>query len=148
MEFRSRPKSNYLQSAHWQELHALATHWKSDMDFFEDELRFIDVLIDKYFKALIEQENLGKIKVLAGKLRDVRSDRDVLAQRISSHMHHIEDLMVNSFAHDASSFRKEHEILEDDLAKFVKSFRQIKHEVFQLTEAIARTEKGKHLISS
>jgi hypothetical protein len=65
-----------------------------------------------------------------------------------THMHHIKDLMINPLAHDASSFRKEHEVLEDDLTKFAKSFRQIKHEVFQLTEAIARSEKGKHLISS
>jgi hypothetical protein len=73
MEFRSRPKSDYLQSAHWQELHALATHWKSDMNFFEDELRFIDLLIDKYFRALIEQENIAKLKVVASKLGEVKT---------------------------------------------------------------------------
>lgn len=148
MEFRTRPKSNYLLNAEWQELHVLTTHWQSDMIFFEDELRFIDILFDKYFNALIEKENIEKTKGIAGKLSNVKASRSALANRIENHLHHIEELMINPFPQDAAEFRTEHAALEDDLTMFVKSFREMKREMFELTERIARTEKAKHLISS
>jgi hypothetical protein len=148
MEFRSRPKSNYLLNAQWQELHALTMHWQSDMSFFKDEFRFIDVLFEKYFTALVDKDNMNKTKALASKLAELRSRRDALEQHILNHLHHIEELMINPFAQDASKFRTEHGVLEDDLATFAKLFRETKQEVFQLTERIARTEKAKHLISN
>lgn len=148
MEFRTRPKSNYLRNAEWQELHVLTAHWQSDISFFDDEMRFINLLFDKYFGALIDKENIENTKVVAAKLADVKVRHDSLAQRITKHLHHIEELMINPFAQDASAFRDEHAILEDDLSGFVKSFKAVKHEVFELTERLARTEKAKHLIAN
>lgn len=147
MEFRTRPKSNYLLNAEWQELHILTTHWQSDMDFFKDEFRFINVLFDKYFTALVAKDNIEKTKQVATSLADVQDRRDALAQRINKHLEHIQQLMINPTSHDATSFRTEHGVLEDDLADFIKVFRNVKHEVFQLTERIAKTEKAKHLIT-
>lgn len=147
MELRTRPKSNYLQSAEWEELHVLTSHWQSDMAFFEDELRFIDVLFDKYFNSLIEPENMEKTKAIATNLSHVKSDRENLTSRIAEHLRHIKELMTNTSTQDATTFRQEHARLEDDLTEFVKSFRKVKQEIFQLTEGIVRTEKAKHLIS-
>lgn len=147
MEFRTRPKSNYLLNAEWQELHILTTHWKSDMDFFKDELRFINVLFDKYFTALVDKNNIGRTKEVAVNLANVQDRWDALAQRINKHLEHIQQLMMNPAATDASDFRIEHGVLEDDLSEFTKMFRSVKNEIFQLTERIAKTEKAKHLIT-
>jgi glutaredoxin 2 len=147
MEFRTRPKSNYLLNAEWQELHILTTHWQSDMDFFKDEFRFMNVLFDKYFTALVDKDNIEKTKQVAANLADVQDRRDALVQRINKHLEHIQQLMTDPFYHDAASFRTEHGVLEDDLTDFIKAFRNVKNEVFQLTERIAKTEKAKHLIT-
>lgn len=146
MELRTRP-SNYLQSAEWQELHVLTSHWQSDMAFFDDELRFIDILFDKYFNALIDPENMDTTKSIAAKLSNLKSSREMLASRIAEHLHNIKELMTNNASQDAVAFREEHGRLEDDLTDFVKTFRAVKRDIFELTERIARTEKSKHLIS-
>jgi hypothetical protein len=146
MELRTR-QVNYLQSAEWQELHVLTSHWQSDMAFFEDELRFIDVLLDKYFNALIDPENMDATKSIAANLTNLKSNRELMTARIAEHLHHIKTLMTNSSSQDAAAFREEHVRLEDDLTDFVKTFRAVKREIFNLTERIARTEKLKHLIS-
>ena len=148
MEFRTRPKSNYLQNAEWQELHVLTSHWQSDMLFFQDELRFIDTLFDKYFGALIEKDNLEKTKAMAIKISHVKSNSEALSGRIAAHLKHIEQFVTNPTSQKGDSFREEHASLEDDFASFVKSFREMKREIFELTERIARTEKARHLISS
>lgn len=146
MELRTRP-SNYLNSAEWQELHVLTSHWQSDMAFFDDELRFIDVLFDKYFNALIDPENMDTTKSIAAKLSNLKSSREVLASRIAEHLHNIKELMPNNSSQDAGAFREKHGRLEDDLSDFVKTFRAVKRDIFELTERISRTEKLKHLIS-
>jgi hypothetical protein len=148
MEFRTRPKSNYLLNAQWQELHVLTTHWQSDLNFFGDELRFINLLVDKYFKTLIDDQHIGKTKGIAVRLGEIESSYGSLTKRVTEHLRHIESLMVDPFAHDESAFRDEHGLLEDDLAAFVKSFRDVKRQLFHLTEEIARTEKAKHMISN
>jgi len=148
MEFRTRPKSNYLLDAEWQELHALTTHWQSDIVFFGDELRFIDLLIDKYFMSLVDKENIAVTKEVAAKLSDIKKIYESLHQKVLKHLRHIENLMVEPFALDASVFRNEHVMLEDELVAFVKNFREIKHRVFQLTDRVVKTEKQKHLIGS
>ena len=148
MEFRTRPKSNYLLDAEWQELHALTTHWQSDMAYFGDELRFIDLLIDKYFTSLVDKENIAVTKEVAAKLSDIKKIFESLYQKVLKHLRHIENLMVDPFASDASAFRNEHTMLEDELAAFVKNFRDIKQRVFQLTDRVVKTEKQKHLIGN
>jgi len=148
MEFRTRPKSNYLLDAEWQELHALTSHWQSDIVFFGDELRFIDLLIDKYFTSLVDQENITVTKDVASKLSDIKKTYESLHEKVLKHLRHIENLMVNPFALDASAFRNEHQTLEDELVAFVKGFRNVKGRVFQLTDRVVKTEKQRHLIGS
>ncbi len=145
MELRTRP-DNYLQAAEWQELHVLSTHWQSDMAFFADELRFIDVLFDKYFNALIDPENIEETKSVAARLSSLKSDREILSSRISEHLHHMKDLMTKAMPRNNPDFIEEHGNLENDLTHFIKTFRSVKREVFALTERIARSEKAKHLI--
>ncbi|HET6544224.1 MAG TPA: hypothetical protein VFG46_27255 [Chryseolinea sp.] len=148
MEFRTRPKSNYLLDAEWQELHALTSHWQSDIVFFGDELRFIDILIDKYFTSLVDKENIGVTKDVAAKLSEIKKTYESLSQKVAKHLRHIENLMVDPLALDASAFRNEHAMLEDELVAFVQHFRDIKHRVFELTDRVVKTEKQKHLIGS
>jgi hypothetical protein len=146
MELRTRPE-NYLESAAWRELHVLTSHWQSDMAFFADELRFIDLLFDKYFNALIDPENIGTTKAVASKLSTLKNDREILSSRLAEHLHHIKELMTTSPPQSAANVREEHASLEEGLTDFIKRFRVVKREIFELTERIARTEKARHLIA-
>lgn len=148
MEFRTRPKSNYLLDAEWQELHALTLHWQSDMMFFGDELRFFNLLIDKYFTSLVDKDNIATTKIVAAKLSHIKQTYESLYQEVLKHLQHIENFMVNPTAVDASAFRDEHATLEDELVAFVKSFKDTKHDLFQLTDHVIKDDKQKHLIGS
>jgi hypothetical protein len=147
METRNQPESSYLQNAEWQELHVHTSHWQSDMSFFGDELRFIDTLFDKYFTAFIEGDNMQKTKLAASKVSHVQSDHKKLAEHIADHLRSIEDLIKNPSVENASALRVGHTSLEEDIAEFSKAFKELKREVFDLTERIAKSEKAKHLIS-
>ena len=56
--FRIRPKDNYINEASWEQLYVLTEHWKSDLVFYHKDLRFLHLLIDKYFMWISNKENI------------------------------------------------------------------------------------------
>jgi len=147
MELRIRPKTDYLHQAGWQELYVLTKHWRSDMEFYSDELRFMCNLVDKYFKWLIKDENIGLVQTLTTKLIETDSRQKEIIEKIDMHLSHLDELIENSFLRDSQQFRDEHAILEDRMTAFITAFRKTKKEVFAITEQVMKTGKLQHLLT-
>jgi len=60
MELKAKADRSYLANSSWQDLYARTEHWKSDIEFYRDESRFLRTLIDKYFIWLIKDGNSPK----------------------------------------------------------------------------------------
>jgi hypothetical protein len=130
----------------WPSYHAVAKHWKSDVQFFEDELNFFRLLIDKHLALLIEPGNIEQTRAIVTDITKLENERTKLDQAIDHHIQHIVLLVENPFAQNAQECKSEHEKLESSVASFVKKFRTVKMEVFKLTERIIHSEKAKRLI--
>lgn len=139
--FRNRPNGTYIFDADWSELYVLTKHWKSDLLFFKDDLRFLDHLISKYFIWLSKKDNIDQVKEIEKKLIETELSCSKLINRVQMHLKHLAELIENPFKYDSHKFRTEHQILEDDLTKFVKAFRKNRKEVFKITEHVINTEE-------
>lgn len=148
MELRIRPKSTFLEDADWQQLFVLTEYWQHDSRFYEDELRFLRNLVDKYFIWLVREENLNKVQAVAKKLTEADHKHKELSSSIDKHLSYLAGIMKDPSAHNIGSFRSEHAELEDELAGFNKLMREVKRDVFALTEHVMETEKLQHLLSS
>jgi hypothetical protein len=146
-EMRLRPKGEYLHTATWEELYTLSDHWKSDMAFYGDEIRFFHKLIDKFFIWLTQDESIGKTQALASRLSDLNKRFEKISERINRHQADIGLLMENAFKESESEFRNEHVGLEEDLSAFAKEFRETKKEVFAISDKVIESEKLHHLLS-
>ena len=118
------------------------------MFFFGDEIRFMDLLIDKYFTSLVDKEHLAITKDIAAKLADIKTKHDLLVRQVTKHLDQIGNAVINPFATDAPNFRNEHSNLEEELAEFARIFRKGKLDTFQIIERIVKSEKQKHLIGN
>ncbi|MEK6152280.1 hypothetical protein WIW50_03430 [Flavobacteriaceae bacterium 3-367] len=147
-EYRNRPKGIYIQQAPWDELYVLTQHWKSDLEFYRDDLRFLHHLIDKYFMWITEKENLDLVKEIKKNLFTTgKQSKDLLA-KVGKHLIQLGQLVENPNSGEAAIFKMEHEHLEDEIADFVKSFRQNRKEVFAITEYIIDSEQLPHIFES
>jgi hypothetical protein len=146
MNFYSRPKDKYLHQADWQELYVLTEHWQSELAYYQDELRFLRMLIDNNLKLLIEDEGIKKVQEVALKLSEIETQKLNLEQNTNKHLNHLQDFIKNSSSKDSREFRDEHEYLEIELTGFVKNFRSLKKNIFKLSEQVMQTEKAKHLL--
>ncbi|NND16374.1 MAG: hypothetical protein HKN89_08625 [Eudoraea sp.] len=139
-DMRLRPKSDYLKTANWEQLYVLCEHWRDDMGFYLDELKFFQKLINKYFLWLAKDENVAKAEAIFVDVKKGTLEAKWLEGAICEHMRHISDLMKNAFSRDAQEFRQDHAVLEDKMVEFTKLFRKLKAEVFAVTEYIMETE--------
>jgi hypothetical protein len=77
----------------------------------------------------------------------VQADHQKLTEHIGEHLRSIEDSIKDPSIENASALRVVHASLGEDIAAFFKAFKELKREVFELTERIAKIEKNKHLLS-
>ncbi len=140
-DFRKRPKGKYIQNANWSELYVLTEHWKSDLNFYKDDLRFLKFLINKYFIWLTIEENVKEVQSIEKSLHDTEVICNNLIEKVKKHLIQLGDLSENTNLESARIFRIEHEHLEDEISEFVKSFRINRKKVFKITEHIVDSEK-------
>jgi hypothetical protein len=140
-DFRIRPNGNYIFNANWQELNVLTEHWKSDLLFYKDDLKFLDHLIDKYFIWISKKEDFNLVKSIEVGIVETSKNCSSLLQRVNKHLVDIAALIVNPFKYNSQQFREEHQQLEDDISAFVKDFRANRKEVFEVTEHVIESEE-------
>ncbi len=145
-DFRIRPKSDYLHTASWEELYILTKHWLSDMNFFKDEMQFLNNLIGRYFIWMAEKDNFHEAQVITAKIIELDKTEEALSAAIKKHKADLALLMEKAFTNENESFRREHVKLEDDLAKFTDTFRKVKKEVFDFSEKAIENDKLHHLL--
>lgn len=145
---RIRPKSDFIHTATWESLYVLGEHWQSDIQFYKDELRFLDDLIGKYFIWMTKDENIASVKKMSIELHELREQINEVDGRLATHMHQLSEMMEDVMSKKGEGFRIEQEKLEDDLEDFAKEFRTLKKAIFTITEHVIESEKFQHLLTT
>ncbi|MFT6796350.1 MAG: hypothetical protein ACJART_001489 [Maribacter sp.] len=56
IDFRARPQDSYIHKADWQTLYVLTEHWKSELLFYNDDLKFLHHPIGNYFMRISKKD--------------------------------------------------------------------------------------------
>lgn len=146
--FRKRPKGQFIHQANWEELYILTKHWKSDMQFYKEDLRFLRTLIGKYIIWISKKEHLDMVRTEEIQLVKLAKRCEDIIQKVSSHLKQLATMVQEGNIDESRLFRLEHEHLEDEIAEFVKSFRINRKETFKITEFILDIEKISSVLDS
>lgn len=138
--FRNRPNGTYILEANWEELYVLAKHWKSDLLFYRDDLKFLNHLIDKYFIWISNKKDSEAVRKIDNSILETAKKCTDLLKRLEKHLTHLAGLMENPFKYDSHQFRTEHQQLENDITNFVKVFRNNRKEVFKVTSLVVESD--------
>lgn len=132
----------------WESMFVMAEHWKSDMDYFLEELNFFRSIVDKYFISLIDEKHINSTRHLATGLAEFDKKRLEIHNTLKTHLAQLTNLIQNPFAQEAQVSADLHLKLEGLMSDFVKNFKSLKKEVFRLAEDVMVSEKAKHLLGS
>ena len=144
MSTSNKKKENEVLSKYY----VLSEHWKSDFDFYRDECQFLSSLINKYFVYLLQDRALSEIQKLAARLSETTQAREDITKSVSNYMADIKSYIVLEKATHIKEIKSKHAKLEKDISNFVKSFKELKKDVFLVTEEIMQSEKVKKLVSA
>lgn len=145
-DFRTRPKDNFIMETDWRKLHVLTNHWKSDLLFYLDDLRFLQHLIDKYFIWITQKDNLREVQQMGRAIFDHTKECKLLLEKLDKHLSHLANVMDEPLKNGSDTFREEHQELEDRIAKFIKAVRENRKKLFSVTERVVDSEQLTHLM--
>lgn len=140
--YRSRPKGDYIESEKWQGLYALTEHWKSDLLFYRDDLKFLRHLVDNYFIWIKDQENLEGIRKVGEAILKNTRQCQYLLDMINKYLSYLVQIIDKTPEYNSKNFRAEHGKLEDDITQFIKNVRENRKHLFKITEYVMHEEKS------
>lgn len=144
----AKPGINDYGKSNWEEFYFLAKHWKSDLEFYKDDLRFLHNLIEKYLIWITKQENLERVVDIRNKEHALTLRCNALLQKVSSHLEMASNIVKEGKDTAKKDFFTNHGELEIEIAEFVKTFRESRKEVFKVTEYVMDSEELRNILDS
>jgi hypothetical protein len=141
-------QQNTIGEVNWQELYILTDHWKSDLNFYKDDLRFLHHLIDKYIIWITKDDNLNMVQEIKKNLFEIRNISVDLMKEVTSHQGNLGLMVENPVQTSNPQFMKDHEVLEDKISNFVKLFRSNRKEIFKITEYVIDSEELPNILKN
>ena len=124
IEFRYRPKDDFLIRASWEELYSLTSHWISELTFYADEILF--------FERLLKTHNSmkdPKLEEMDHMIIDMNVQLRSIVKQTDEHLNHIIQFLKGN-PDQAYLFREEHNVLEDTIVAFTKEFQTLRRTLF------------------
>ncbi len=140
--------ANFLSNGSWYQMYMLSKYWKSDLEFYRDDLHFLHLLIDKYFIWIVKPENLKIVEELKNKVAHLNLKSKDLIVKMSKHTIQLGYMVDSPNNGSIKTIKTEHEDLEQEIAEFVAMFRENRKEVFSITEYIIDSEKLASIINA
>ncbi|QBA63635.1 hypothetical protein [Muriicola soli] len=142
------PMPGEERKINWQELYVLVNHWKSDLEFYKDDIRFLQQLIEKYIIWITKKENMDRVAGIRKKEHDLALNCDKLHKNMNEHLGLIANFMDGKATIAKTEFLILHGKLEESLSGFVKDFRESRKEVFKVTEYVMDSEELQNILDS
>ncbi|WKK80625.2 hypothetical protein [Marivirga arenosa] len=144
MDFVRNTESLEVYSQYYIE----AENWKSDIEFYIIEHKFMSTLINKYFTFLISKEYLDETQDIVLRLSKLENIGKDLIKDVEDFMHGVKTNLTKDDQMFYKRLNSEKEKLGRRVEAFSHIFKHIKTDVFKITEKILGNEKVKKLISA
>lgn len=123
-----------MHDAELKELHTLALHWKSDLEFYRDELRFLVNTVGKYAALVITDKHINRVKEIEKRLSAAETMLNETEAKVNKHIGYLEDLVEGVLRVSETFFRVENVKLENEVAYFIDEMKNTKKDVFNASE--------------
>ena len=145
INYRIRPKGNYIKEANWEALYLLTENWKKDLEFYLFDIKFLEHLIENHFTKLLIHENLDELRELQIEVFELKNQCEYLLQCIQTNLESISKIINETYSHNTSDFRIENEQLEDDIQEFINNQREIRRVAFSMIRDVLESKNTKHV---
>ncbi|SFS65842.1 hypothetical protein SAMN04487906_1168 [Zhouia amylolytica] len=145
MVLYSNPK--YLEWKGVEEMHHDATRWMSELQFLENEHRFLEDLLGTYFLKLSSEKYYDEGKSIAQELSVVGDQIKPYIDEVRSHNNELEVLIDGvDQPFEEKEVKATHRMLHDKIVHFISQFNELKLKLYVVIQEIMKESKAKHLL--
>jgi hypothetical protein len=141
MEHNNPNPETIIHNERLANLYTLNKTWLSEINFLDDEMKFMSDLLDKFFINLIQEEHINRIQLIKMQLVTLGMVRKNIKQDILRHQVNIEEKINNVSSKSDGFLELEDERMGDELADLQKNFKHVKSEIFNISRAILQNKK-------
>ena len=124
-----------------EELHWEIQQWKSQFQFVEDEILFIERLLNSYVFQPNTPNLFERLQDYKARLKRSKPSREEIRKRISAHESNLGGMLeCVDTACDLTYYRK-HDSLQNDVDKCFGDFQNLKSEIFNYAGGILKKRK-------
>lgn len=120
-----------------QNLYLVSKHWMSDLEFVEDEIRFLKSLVSRYWRFILQSDDLIEVQELNVMLMFYEENIPGIKSRIREYLRFIELLITNKNSSSDFDIKESFNPLKLEVIRLSGSIRTLKNSYFILTEKLS-----------
>jgi hypothetical protein len=139
--------ARYVEWLNADEMHKGSKEWLSQLEFVKDEHLFFEDLIKSYTLQLIKPEKFAHNKEIIDAINKSQKRNNLLIKAVKMHENQLQ-IMVDGIDQlkQEDDYRKEHRGLIIKISEFLKYYRSLKVQLFEIVKKIKKEEKTRLLI--
>lgn len=124
-----------------EELHADFQQWKSHLYLMQDELTFIDHLLNSYIFEPNTPNLFERLQDYQTRLKKAKSNRQEVCQMIAQHEKDLVGMIQCTDTACDNTYYQKHEITKAEYVSCLENFQNLKSEIFQYAGGILKRRK-------
>jgi hypothetical protein len=136
-------EKTYNKNTNWESLYLLTKNWKKELEFYNLDISFLEVLIDIYFSELLLYENLDELRELQIEIFELKSECEFLLKDVLFNLESLVFSINGTYTNTLSEFKIENEQLENKIVRFIDNERKLRSIVFITIKDVLEKQKSK-----
>lgn len=140
-------RARYIEWLSAEEMHKGSKEWLSELEFIKDEHLFFEDLIKSFTLQLIKPEKFAHNKEIIDAINKSQKRNNLLIEAVKLHENALH-IMVDGIdqLNEEVAYKNEHRGLIIKINEFLKHYRSLKLQLFDIVKKIKKEEKIKLLI--
>jgi len=134
--------SKIEQSKKLDQLHLELKQWQSKLSFIQDEMIFIDRLLNSYVFQPNTPNLFERIQDYLYRLRKAKQKREKLATRIGQHENDLGGMLECTDDKGDLTYYQKHDTLKAEIISCMQTFQELKSEIFNYAGGILKKQKS------
>ena len=137
----------YVEWLNAEEMHEASKEWLSELNFIKDEHLFFEDLVTQFTSQLITYGNFSSNKEVIDAINQSQKQNSTLIEAVRIHENKLQ-VMVDGVdqLEEEKVYAKEHSDLIVAITEFLKQYKLLKTQLFNIIKSIKKEYKNEHLL--
>lgn len=113
----------------------------SEVEFYKDDIKFIEVLINRFLKDMLKHENLDELRESMMRLQTLKTKCNTLLENLKQHRQNLDKISDMENEMNISKFEHSQNNLKENATTFRLEFQNVKQEIYRFADDYLEIKK-------